>query len=397
MTQRPFGLVGSAIVLAMGGVGNSGMAQAQVQRHPKIVESREAIASTLPDALPNILERSLYQEDLRSPAEIESIQSFVADWNVVSPNTALFLGEWSSASSNGAMSTWSIYPSAKAGGRVCVLRQRKQPTTDRIDYLFGLGHLVTPSAEAITDSTDLIYQLNVTGSGFSTAFQRVTPSDIANFAETSTVDWPPGTVLAEVTVNPITDGLLVGALSAFPQPLQEPDFGPPSAARTAMASTYGAAGCTSELPPSRGWGIDALALAETQFLAETPGVGFQFDGAYVPVSDAGNSVEVYWTISNQSDRNVAIQPLNIRVETEAETPIDCPEAMERFQNLVGTDAAAGCARGYLDPFQDGFLEPGDTVSGRVVILRRPNQLDGTVLVVPDSFTGGLEAFRVPIR
>ena len=397
IAQRPFCLLGGALAVTIGSISSGTAVQAQVQRHPKIIESREAIATTLPEALPNILQRAVYRVDLRSPEAIGAVEEFVADWDVVSPNTALFLGEWSSASSNGATATWSIYPSSKAGGRVCVLRRRKQPDTDKTDYLFGVGHLVTPSAESITDSTDLIYQLNVTGSGFSTAFQRVTPNDIVEYIGDPGFDWQTGTVLAEVNVNPVTDELLVGALSAFPRPLQEPDFGPPSAARTNMVSTYVAAGCTAQLPPSREWGLDALTLTETQVLDQTPGAGFQFDGAYVPVSDTGNSVEVYWTISNQSDRNIAIQPLNIRVETEEETPIECPEAMERFQALVQTNEAAGCARGYLDPFQDGFLEPGDTVSGRVVILRRPNELEGTFLVVPDSFTGGLEAFRVPIR
>ena len=397
MTQHSFCILGSVLFAIIGNISGGAMAQAQVQRHPKILESREAIATTLPGALPNILQRAVYRVDLRQPEEVEAIQSFVANWNVASPNTALFLGEWSSASSNGAISTWSIYPSSKAGGRVCVLRRRKKPDTDRIDYLFGVGHLVTPSAEAITDSTDLIYQLNVTGAGFSTAFQRVSPNDIIDYMENPSFDWQTGTVLAEVTVNPLKDELLVGALSAFPRPLQEPDFGPPSAARTNMVATYVAAGCTAELPLSREWGIDALELTETQSLTETPGVGFQFDGAYIPVSDTGNSVEVYWTVNNQSDRNIAIQPLNIRVETAEEIPIDCPEAMDRFQDLVGMSEDAGCARGYLDPWQDGFLEPGDSVSGRVVILRRPDELEGTFLVVPDSFTGGLEAFRIPIR
>ena len=405
-TQRSFHGLGSVILVTIGGLvsglGCGLSVQAQVQRHPKITESRAAIATTLPDALPSILQRAVYRVDLRSPEELDAIQSFVTDWNVVSPNTALFLGEWSSASSNGAKATWSIYPSYKAGGRVCVLRRRQQPDTDTIDYLFGVGHLVTPSAEALIDSTDLIYQLNVTGAGFSTSFQRVTSNDIDTFMANaeggnSDVDWQTGTVLAEVTTNPTTEEFFVGALSAFPRPLLEPDFGPPSAVRDNMASIYAAAGCTADLPSTRAWGIDALELTATQSLDQTPGAGFQFDGAYVPVSQAGNSVEVYWTINNQSDRNIAIQPLNIRVETEDGVPMACPEAIERFRDLVGTDEAAGCARGYLDPWQDGFLEPGDSVSGRVVILRRPEELEGTFLVVPDSATGGLEAFRVPIR
>lgn len=371
-------------------------AQAQVQRHPKIIESRQAIATTLPDALPDILQREAYRVDPRSPDALETIQSFVTDWNVVSPNTALFLGEWSSASSNGATATWSIYPSYKSGGRVCVLRRRQSPNNDTVDYLFGVGHLVTPSAEANTDSDEFIYQLNVTGDGFSTAFQRVTTADVEAFLGEEAVDRQ-DTLLAEVTVNPIQDELVLGALSAFPQPLSEPDFGPASATRTTMETNYAAAGCTAELPQRREWGLEALTLTETQALETTPGANFRFDGAYVPVSDTGNSVEVYWTVNNQSDRKIAIQPLNIRVETSDAMPIDCPASTARFQELVGTDEISGCARGYLDPWQDGFLEPGDSVSGRVVILRRPEDLDNTVLIVPDSFTGGLEAFRVPIR
>lgn len=405
--------LGSIIALGLMGVFVGGSsAQAQVQRHPKILESREAITTTLPRALPSILQREAYQVDERSPEDINEIQNFVTAWNVVSPNTALFLGEWSSASSNGSTAIWSIYPSSKAGGRVCVLRQRQQPETDSTDYLFGVGHLVTPIAESLIHSTDLIYQLNVTGAGFSTAFQRVTPNDIDTFLttadaedtslddaplETVEVNWQAGTVLAEVTVNPVTEEFLVGALSAFPRPLQEPDFGPPGTERDSMVLTYAAAGCTTDLPASREWGIESLNLMGTQVLEQTPGAGFQFNGAYVPVSETGNSVEVYWTVNNQSDRAIAIQPLNIRVETAANTPISCPQAMARFQELVGTDEAPGCARGYLDPFQDGFLEPGDSVSGRVVILRRPEELEGSILVVPDSATGGVEAFRVPIR
>lgn len=385
------------ILSALGIAANGESVYAQVQRHPKINESREAIATTLPGALPDILQRAVYRVDLRSQMDIEAIQAFSSQWNVVSPNTALFLGTWSSASSNGAVSTWSIYPSYKAGGRVCVLRQRKQPNSDHIDYMFGVGHLVTPSAELITDSTDLIYQLNVTGAGFSTAFQRVTPDDIDEFVDDPMFDWQTGTVLAEVTVNPIEDELLVGALSAFPQPLAEPDFGPARVERTTMVSTYVAAGCTTDLPSTREWGVAGLDLSATQSLAQTPGARFQFDGAYVPVSDTSNSVEVYWTINNQSDRNLAIQPLNIRVETMESIPIECPAAMDRFRELVSNDEAAGCARGYLDPFQDGFLEPGDSVSGRVVVLRQPEDLRDFVLVIPDSFVGGLEAFRVPIQ
>ncbi|MEM9215548.1 MAG: hypothetical protein AAGD25_14530 [Cyanobacteria bacterium P01_F01_bin.150] len=396
-----------SIILAISGNVAAGWvsrltAQAQVQRHPKIMEARSAIADILPNALPNILQRPTYREDGRSQEDIEAIQSFVTDWAIVSPNTALFLGEWTSASSNGSTATWSIYPSYKAGGRVCVLRQRYQPDIDKTDYLFGVGHLVTPSTEAIIDVTDFIYQLNVTGAGFSTSFQRVTTSDIETFitnSDTANTDlaWQSGTVLAEVTVNPVNDDFFVGALSAFPRPLTEPDFGPPRTAQDNMGFIYAAAGCTTDRPQTREWGIELLELGETQELSETPGVGFQFNGAYIPVSETGNSVEVYWTVSNQSDRNIAIQPLNIRVETEDEVPIDCPEATDRFRDLVGADEAAGCARGYLDPWQDGFLEPGSSVSGRVVILRRPDELEGTFLVVPDSMTGGLEAFRIPIR
>ena len=418
--QRSF-YMGNVILVTLGGLvggvgsGISTHVQAQVQRHPQIMESREAIATTLPNALPNILQRPLYQEDGRSPEEIEDLQSFVADWNVVSSNTALFLGEWSSASSNGATATWSIYPSYKSGGRVCVLRRRQQPDTEQIDYLFGVGHLVTPSAESTGESTEFLYQLNVTGPGFSTSFQRVTENDIDTFiknaentedetadveavdSDLSNFDWKPGTVLAEVTVNPVQDDFLVGALSAFPRPLMEPDFGPPSANQRNMIATYAATGCTTSLPLTREWRIASLDLIETQSLPQTPGARFQFDGAYVPVSETGNSVEVYWTVSNQSDRNLAIQPLNIRVETEEDVPIECDEAMNRFRDLVGTDEAGGCARGYLDPWQDGFLEPGDSVSGRVVILRRADELEGAFLVVPDSATGGLESFRVPLR
>jgi hypothetical protein len=353
-------IVGLSLILSLSGM----VAQtsfAQIQRYPTPAEAETAIARDLLPSMPERLQQPAYT-DRRTPQQIQELQDFRQAWSQISPETALFLGEWH-GSSQGSDIFVAVYPSNHVSGRVCVLQYIESTQT----YNFGVGLLVPAQA-----------QINVTGGeDFVMALRHIT--DIA------------GEHMAQVAVNRISNLSQAGGHVAFPRPLRDPSsFVPEQVQSSISLQNYDIANCTTGLPEFRTGTLPNHPLTGED---SREGVIFRFTGAYVSSSSTSQSVEAYWEIENLSDRRFGIYPPSFKIETADGQEIECPniELPENFP-LSGT----GCVRALINEGYSPVVEPGGSITGRIIILRRVSELEELFLVFPEATPGG-QLFRVPIH
>jgi hypothetical protein len=314
-------------------------ALAQVQRHPTPEEAETQIQTETVQMIPQLQQQSPIYSDRRGPSQNQDVQSFQAAWAQISPNTAPFLGEWHGSSMERDFFV-AIYPSNNSAGRVCVVKYT--PSNNR--YLFGFGSLTNE-------------QINVTGDDFVTTYRRVSGEEF----------------LAEIYVDRRTNQPRATQPTAFPVPLRTPDsYLAQRPEQRLIDQGFRTTGCTADLPAPRESGaLRNLSLTNSQTLND---ITFQFDGAYI---SQGNSVEAYWVIENGSNRSFSFFPVNVRVVNAA------GEAIPGTRLYIDGDAAT--------------VDPGDRLTGRIVISRSPADLPNLSLVLPESGAAGTRLFEVPIR
>jgi len=340
--------------------GTMQVAWSQLQRYPTYEEAASAIATDLLPLMAERLRLPAYQET-RTAQDVEQLQSFTQAWGRVSPNTALFLGEWHGLSQGNDLMV-AIYPSNSSPGRVCVLQYLRASNT----YQFGVGSLVFNQP-----------QINITGGrDFITSFQKVPGI---------------GEQLAQVTVDPRSDRLYVGGHVAFPRLLRDPKRVVPAAVQGRInLRNYDIAHCTTALPEFRTTALPNFPLHGEETIN---GVTFRFTGAYVNETAGNRSVVAYWIIENRSDRSFAFYPNRVSVANATGQAIACPTVTSPSQ---GSEGAQGCARLNVDGSYDPVVEPGQSITGQVTILQRPAALEGWFLILPEASLHQRQ-FQVPFN